>query len=239
MQSISRTRFIVIVGAGLLFGGCADPATDPVGLSDSQALSAAVTQQDAMVNWHAQQAGLGRSGPVAGASASVVRNANGVSFRLSTTGSCPATRIRCGWSWSTTRTACANTPVLRGRPLRERRRSMRRCASRPATSRVARVAARSPAQCRKVRWTGWLADRSFDDSMEAEIHLVVNDHGPMLPAHMPGMIHTYRGGCADSSPFPASSRPRRSPTASPVPTRAGCIRWPSSRRREDERRIRS
>jgi hypothetical protein len=37
----------------------------------------------------------------------------------------------------------------------------------------------------------------------AEIHLVINDHGPMIPEFMPGMIHTYRGGCADSSPFPA------------------------------------
>jgi hypothetical protein len=31
---------------------------------------------------------------------------------------------------------------------------------------------------------------------------VINDHGPMLPEFMPGMIQTYRGGCSDSSPFP-------------------------------------
>jgi hypothetical protein len=51
--------------------------------------------------------------------------------------------------------------------------------------------------------SGWLADRAFDDPMGVEVHLVVNDHGPMIPAYMPGMIHTYRAGCSDASPFPA------------------------------------
>ena len=37
--------------------------------------------------------------------------------------------------------------------------------------------------------------------MGVSVHLVINDHGPMLPEHMPGMIHTYRGGCSDPSPF--------------------------------------
>jgi hypothetical protein len=50
--------------------------------------------------------------------------------------------------------------------------------------------------------SGWLPDRSFDDAMGVSVHLVINDHGPMLPEHMPGMIHTYRGGCSDASPFP-------------------------------------
>jgi hypothetical protein len=28
------------------------------------------------------------------------------------------------------------------------------------------------------------------------------DHGPMLAEFMPGMIHTYRGGCTNASPCP-------------------------------------
>lgn len=43
----------------------------------------------------------------------------------------------------------------------------------------------------------------FHDSATAEIHLVLNDHGPALAEHMPSMIRTYRGGCSDASPFPA------------------------------------
>jgi hypothetical protein len=201
MQSISRTRFIVIVGAGLLFGGCADPATDPVGLSDSQALSAAVTQQDAMVNWHAQQAGLGRSGPVAGASASVVRTANGASFRLSTTGLMPGNAYTLWLVVVNNPDACNSSPCTAADLFVN-----------PAVDAQVRFAAGHVAggsgrgtfagAVQEGPMPGWLADRSFDDSMEAEIHLVINDHGPMLPDHMPGMIRTYRGGCADSSPFP-------------------------------------
>jgi hypothetical protein len=50
--------------------------------------------------------------------------------------------------------------------------------------------------------SGWLPGRALKDPFGAEIHLVVNSHGPKLPAFMPGMIRTYRGGCSDSSPFP-------------------------------------
>lgn len=47
--------------------------------------------------------------------------------------------------------------------------------------------------------SGWFANRGLNDSMTAQIHLVLNDHGPALPAYMPGMIETYRGGCTDAS----------------------------------------
>lgn len=46
---------------------------------------------------------------------------------------------------------------------------------------------------------GWLEDRVSDNSLGAEIHVVLNDHGPVLPEYMPGMIHTYRAGCTDES----------------------------------------
>lgn len=46
---------------------------------------------------------------------------------------------------------------------------------------------------------GWFANRGLNDSMAAQIHLVLNDHGPVIASHMPGMIETYRGGCTDAS----------------------------------------
>lgn len=49
---------------------------------------------------------------------------------------------------------------------------------------------------------GWLDDRQLTDPRTAEYHVVINDHGPKLSAHMPDMIRTYRGGCSDDSPFP-------------------------------------
>ncbi len=56
---------------------------------------------------------------------------------------------------------------------------------------------------------GWLPDQGLEDPLGAEVHLVLNDHGPQLADFMPGMIHTYRAGCTDSSLpaiFPASAK---------------------------------
>ena len=56
---------------------------------------------------------------------------------------------------------------------------------------------------------GWLPDQGLDDPRGAEVHLILNDHGPVLPEFMPGMISTYRSGCTDASLppiFPASAK---------------------------------
>nr|MBA3235156.1 hypothetical protein [Chloroflexota bacterium] len=37
---------------------------------------------------------------------------------------------------------------------------------------------------------GWLPGGRLANPLTAEIQLVLNDHGPKLPAYMPGMIHT-------------------------------------------------
>jgi hypothetical protein len=47
--------------------------------------------------------------------------------------------------------------------------------------------------------TGWLPDQGLDNPLGAQVHLVVNDHGPVLPEFMPEMIQTYRAGCTDES----------------------------------------
>jgi hypothetical protein len=56
---------------------------------------------------------------------------------------------------------------------------------------------------------GWLPNRALDNPLGADVHLVVNDHGPVLSEFMPEMIHTYRAGCTDASLpaiFPASAK---------------------------------
>jgi hypothetical protein len=153
------------------------------------------------VNWHAQQAGLGRTGPVDGASASLVRNANGVSFHL-TTNSLTAGNAYTLWLVVVNNPdACASTPCTPADIFN------------PATQSQVRFAAGHVAggsgqgtfagSLQEGTISGWQPDRSFEDAMGVEVHLVINDHGPMLSAYMPGMIHTYRGGCSDASPFPA------------------------------------
>ncbi len=50
---------------------------------------------------------------------------------------------------------------------------------------------------------GWLEVQGLDDPMGAEIHLVINDHGPLVRNLRSEMLSTYRAGCSDDSPFPA------------------------------------
>ena len=56
---------------------------------------------------------------------------------------------------------------------------------------------------------GWIAGRGLENPLGADVHLVLNDHGPVLTDFMSEMIHTYRAGCTDASLppiFPASAR---------------------------------
>ena len=47
------------------------------------------------------------------------------------------------------------------------------------------------------------------DPMAAEVHIVINDHGEVIPEMAGNMLNTYRGGCTDESlppPFPDSAK---------------------------------
>jgi hypothetical protein len=45
---------------------------------------------------------------------------------------------------------------------------------------------------------GWFTT-PFTNPLGAEIHLVLNDHGPLIPNLASDMIQSYRGGCTDES----------------------------------------
>lgn len=62
---------------------------------------------------------------------------------------------------------------------------------------------------------GWY-DQDFRDPTSAEIHLVLNDHGPLIPEIATSMRTSYRGGCRDDSlppPFPPSAKADGAPGA--------------------------
>ncbi|MFW6096997.1 MAG: hypothetical protein ACOC9Z_02925, partial [Chloroflexota bacterium] len=42
-------------------------------------------------------------------------------------------------------------------------------------------------------------DNGFNNPRGAEIHLTLNDHGPLIPDMASDMIRSYRGGCTDDS----------------------------------------
>ena len=55
---------------------------------------------------------------------------------------------------------------------------------------------------------GWFAD-GLMEADDAEIHLVINDHGPLIDGREFEMLNSYRDGCTDDSipgPMPATAR---------------------------------
>lgn len=55
---------------------------------------------------------------------------------------------------------------------------------------------------------GWFSD-GLAEADTAEIHVVINDHGPLLVGRERAMLSSYRDGCKDDSipgPMPASAR---------------------------------
>jgi hypothetical protein len=164
------------------------------------AAAAGSTHQTTGVNWHAQQA-PGKMGPVDGAWAKLVRNQNGISFQIHTNSLTPGNAYTLWLVVVNNPEACTAHPCTGPDIILN-----------PDTDSQVRYAAGHVAggsgqgtlagSVKEGPLSGWLPDRSLNDSMAAEVQLVVNEHGPMLPEFMPGMIHTYRGGCSNESPFP-------------------------------------
>jgi len=187
-RTISRLLAVVVVmaTAGSLSGvAVADPAVN----------------QESPVIWHAQQAALGKSGPVSGAIASLTRSENGIAYQLNTNSLDPGGAFTLWLVVVNNPSACAVTPCSAGDILLN-----------PDTRGQVRFAAGHLAGGSGIgtlaghvnvgELSGWVPDRALEDPYTAEIHLVVNSHGPAIPEMMPGMIQTYRGGCSDASPFP-------------------------------------
>lgn len=163
--------------------------------------ASAAEQQTTIVNWHAQQAALGKTGQVAGASGSVVRNDNGIAYRLNTTGLEEGNAYTMWLVVINNPSACAANPCSAGDIINNPNTDSQ---VRYAAGRVAGSSGNGTfaGHVSVGALTGWLPGGSLENAKAAEIHLVVNDHGPALSEFMPGMIQTYRGGCSDASPFP-------------------------------------
>jgi hypothetical protein len=55
---------------------------------------------------------------------------------------------------------------------------------------------------------GWFGN-PLNNPLGAQVHLVLNDHGPLIPEMAATMLNTYRGGCTDESlppPFPDTAK---------------------------------
>ncbi len=177
-----------------------------VGLAMPGGAAARADQQTTPMTWHPQ---TGLSGSVdPGASATLVRRSTGVAFSIRTQ------RLRSNHAYTVwfvvinNPSACAATPCS-GPDI-----VLNAATDLQVTYGAGHVSGGSgragfAGAFKAGPIAGWLPDGGLWDPMTAEIQLVLNDHGPLLPAYMPEMIHTYRAGCTTASLpgfFPESAK---------------------------------
>ncbi len=210
-RRVTTTLPVVLAAAGLV------PALVPTATAEVQP-----RKDTAPVSWHPQAVALDdeiEAGQVNGASASLVATGSGAHVTFRTSGLRPGHAYTLWYVVADNPAACSTSPC------------------------TAREIITNPEVGGQIRWgaghvvgesgratfsarlhvgpvEGWMPDRTFTDPRGAEYHFVVNDHGPMLPEHMPGMSAPTVAAAATTAPSRRSSRPPRSPTAKPAPTGA-------------------
>lgn len=177
-----------------------------LGLLPAGAAAARSERQAALMMWHGQ---TGLSGPVgAGAFAELVRRSDGVSFHINTH------HLRAGHAYTVWFVVLNNPDACLATPCSAVDILQRAETDAQVTYGAGHVIGGSgragfAGAFRSGPIEGWLAGGGLHDPRGAEIQLVINDHGPKLPAFMPGMISTYRAGCTDASLpgiFPPSAK---------------------------------
>lgn len=152
------------------------------------------------VGWHPQQAAW-HTGAVDGATATLVRNDHGIRYQMRTRDLTPGHVYTLWLVVVNDPGECAGSPCTGGDVLLNG-------ATAAQVAYAAGVVAGGSGRGTFAGHVpvgpldGWLDGRSLEDAHAAEIHLVVNDHGPAIPSQLADMLHTYRGGCSDDSPFP-------------------------------------
>ena len=177
-----------------------------VGLSAAGGVAARADHQTTSVMWHPQ---TGMSGAVTpDANATLVRRPDGVSFRVRTAQLRPHHAYTIWFVVINNPSACAARPCSGPDILLNPDTDSQVSYGGGHVSGGSGMGGFAGA-FRAGSIEGWLPAGGLWDPMTAEIQLVLNDHGPMLPAYMPEMTHTYRAGCTDASLpgiFPASAR---------------------------------
>jgi hypothetical protein len=171
-------------------------------------MSAAAARQSVPINWHAQ---TGLSGPVSsGAVATLVRRAGGVSFRFQTE------NLRAGHAYTIWFVAINKPDACSVSPCPGPEVILNDEVNAQVTYGAGHVVGASGREtfAGSIR-AGELANSWFPgrdgllDPLTAEVHLTLNDHGPLIPGFLPGMIRTYRAACTDESLpaiFPATAK---------------------------------
>lgn len=180
-----------------------------VGLATLPAGAAPALVSSTPVFWHAQSGNAQGTLVGAGAEAKLVRNENGISYSLQTTG------LRAGHAYTVWVVVINNPAACTADPCSPQDIILSAATNSTVLYGTGHVVGGDGTAGfgGHVKTgplpEGWIAGRGLENPLGADIHLVLNDHGPVLTEFMPGMIHTYRAGCTDASLppiFPASAK---------------------------------
>jgi hypothetical protein len=151
--------------------------------------------QRTSVSWHAQSG----SGIVPGAWAKLVRNDHGAKFTFRATHLIPGHVYTAWFVIVNDPAACATAPCTAADVILN---------SEAVSSDVTYGAGHVAGNSGQASFSGHISagalsnswfGNGFTNPRGAEIHLVLNDHGPMIPDLVSNMLHSYRGGCTTES----------------------------------------
>ena len=156
--------------------------------------------QSVALNYHPQAAASGLSGPVGeGATGTLVRRENGVSWRFQTHNLRPGHAYTIWFVVLNASENCLAQPCSAADIV-----TRHLITDAQVTYGGGHVAGGSgqatfAGSFRAGSIAGWFEDGGLRNPTTAEIHLVLNDHGLVIPGMTAEMIHTYRAGCTDAS----------------------------------------
>jgi hypothetical protein len=186
---MNKQRFLTVVALALLVGVLAAALTLPVAAKGPPDI------QRVTVSWHAQSG----SGIVPGAWAKLKRDDRGAKFLFHATQLKPGHVYTVWFVIVNDPTACATTPCTAADIILNSE-----AVDSDVTYGAGRVAGNSGKASLSGRISAGVLSNSwfgngFTNPRGAEIHLVLNDHGPVIPDLLSNMLTTYRGGCTTES----------------------------------------
>jgi uncharacterized OsmC-like protein len=152
----------------------------------------------------------GAMAPVEGATAHIVRSAEGVTVQMHTMNLEPGNVYTAWWVLANNPEVCEASPCSGADFVGKAAEAETEVAYADGVivgeSGEAHFAAYLPVG--EVTDDPWFGN-GFHNSIGAEIHLVINSHGPLIPERAGEMLNTYRAGCTDESlpaPFPDTAK---------------------------------
>ena len=195
-MTIARTLSVLIASGVLTAAASGLPASAQAG-----------DAIHAPVEWRAN--GEAPARPIEGAQATLMTSQAGAAMALDSSGLTPGHAVTVWWVIITDPALCEGVPCTGNDVLKRTE-----IVSPVVTFADGAIVDASGA----VSFSGFLASGAvagnwfgnrLDDPTTAEVHLVLNDHGPLIPDIAASMLTSYRGGCRDDGlpdAFPATAK---------------------------------